>query len=63
MDEERFELTVKENNEEIRLKEKEIASMPEGMAYFMEEELKETVRHEVYKELDAILEKLLRKTG
>ena len=63
MDEERFELTVKENNEDIRLKEQEIASMPEGMAYFMEEELKETVRHEVNKELDAIVEKSLRKTG
>ena len=62
-DEERFELTVKENNAEIRLKEKEIASMPEGMAYFMEEELKETVRHEVDKELDAILEKLFGKLG
>ena len=62
-DEERFELTVREDNEEIRLKENEIASMPEGMAYFMEEELKEAVRHEVDKELDAALEKLFGKLG
>jgi len=63
MDEERFELTVKENNAEIRLKEQEIASMPEGMAYFMEEELKEAVRHEADKELDAASEKLFGKLG
>ncbi len=63
MDEERFELTVKENNAEIKLKEKEIASMSEGMAYFMEEELKETVRHEVHKESDAIVEKCFGKLG
>jgi hypothetical protein len=61
MDEERFEATVKETNEEIRSKEREIASMPEGMAYFMEEGLKATVRHEVHKELDAALEKLFGK--
>lgn len=54
MDSERFELMVKEKNEGIRLKEKEMASMPEGMAYFMEEELKETILNEVNKELDAI---------
>lgn len=63
MDSERFELTVKEINEEIRLKEKEVASMPEGMAYFMEEELKEAVRDEANKELDTILDTLFRKLG
>jgi len=63
VDSERFESMVKDKNEEIRLKEKEMASMPEGMAYFMEEELKEIIRSEVDKELDAILGTLFGKLG
>ena len=63
MDSERFELMVKEENEDIRLKEQEMASMPEGMAYFMEEELKETVCNEVNKELDAMSDNLFGKLG
>jgi len=63
MDSERFELIIKEINEEIRLKEKEMASMPEGMAYFMEEELKEAVRSEANKELETILDALFRRLG
>jgi hypothetical protein len=63
MDSEKFELMVKEKNEEIRLKEEKMASMPEGMAYFMEEELKETVSNEVNKELDSILDILFGKLG
>jgi len=63
MDSEKFELTVKEKNEEIRAKEEKMASMPEGMAYFMEEELKETVSNEVNKELDSILDILFGKLG
>ena len=63
MDGERFEVMVKEGNEELRLKEKEIASMPEGMAYFMEEELKEIVCNEVNKELDKVLDNLFGKLG
>jgi len=62
-DSERFELTVKEKSEEIRLKEKEIASMPEGMAYFMEEELKEIVGNEANKELNGMLEDIFGKLG
>ncbi|MCX5810388.1 MAG: GvpL/GvpF family gas vesicle protein [Proteobacteria bacterium] len=63
MDSERFELMVKEKNEDIRLKEQEMASMPEGMAYFMEEELKETVCNEVNKELDVMSDNLFGKLG
>ena len=63
VDEERFELTVREYNEEIKSKEKEIASMPEGAAYFMEEELKEIVRGEAARELDAVLEGFFIKLG
>jgi hypothetical protein len=37
--------------------------MPEGMAYFMEEELRQTVRREVDKASDAILEKCFGKLG
>lgn len=63
MDSERFELMVKEKNEGIRLKEKEMASVPEGAAYFMEEELKEVVLNEVNKELDTMLDNLFGKLG
>jgi hypothetical protein len=63
VDGERFELIVKEDNEEIRLKEKEIAMMPEGMAYFMEGELKEAIRNAVNNELDSVLENLFGKLG
>ena len=63
MDNERFELMVKEKNEDIRLKEQKMASMPEGMAYFMEEELKETICNEVNKELDAMSDNLFGKLG
>ncbi|MDD5242760.1 MAG: GvpL/GvpF family gas vesicle protein [Syntrophorhabdaceae bacterium] len=62
-DSERFELAVKEKSEKIQLKEKEMISMPDGMAYFMEEELKETVCNEVNKELDTMLDKLFGKLG
>ncbi|MBA4391533.1 MAG: hypothetical protein C0399_11445 [Syntrophus sp. (in: bacteria)] len=61
MDSERFELMVKEKNEDIRLKEQETALMPEGMAYFMEEELEEIVHREVNKELDVMLDNLFEK--
>jgi hypothetical protein len=63
MDGERFELIVREHNEDIRLKEREMASMPEGMAYFMEEELKEMIRDEENEELDAIVDHLFRTLG
>ncbi len=56
-----FEQAIKEKNEAIKEKEKEIASLPEGMAFFMEEELKEVISKEVEKELNNILEGLFEK--
>lgn len=50
----KFEQAIKEGNEAIKEKEKEIASLPEGMGYFMEEELKELVSGEAHKELNSI---------
>ena len=47
-----FEQAIKEKNELIIEKEKEIASLPEGMAFFMEEELKEVISKEMNKELN-----------
>lgn len=48
----KFEQVIKEKNETIKEKKKEIASLPEGMAFFMEEELKEVISKEMNKELD-----------
>lgn len=55
-DREKLEKVIKEKNELIIEKEKEIASLPEGMAYFMEEELKEVISIEVDKELNNVVE-------
>jgi len=55
---EKYERMIKEKNETIREKEKEIASLPEGMAYFIEEELKEVISKEVERELDHITEEI-----
>jgi hypothetical protein len=57
-DKKTFEQAIKENNEIIKEKEKEIGSLPEGMAFFMEEELKEVISKEADKELNDILEGL-----
>ena len=57
-DREKFEQVVKEKNEAVKEKEKEIASLPEGMAFFMEEELKEVISKEVEKELSNAAEVL-----
>jgi len=62
-DSEAFVLMVKKENEEINMKEKEMASMPEGMAYFIEEELRQTVRDETDKKLDTVLDNLFQKLG
>ncbi len=51
-----FEQVIKNKNKAIKEKEKEIASLPEGMAYFMEEELKEVISSEVDKELNNVVE-------
>lgn len=63
MDREKFEQVIKEKNEAIKEKEKEIASLPEGMAFFMEEELKEVVSKEVDKELNNIVEDFFESLG
>jgi len=51
-----FEQVIKNKNKAIKEKEKEIASLPEGMAYFMEEELKEVISKEIERELNNITE-------
>jgi len=48
---EQFEQTVKEGSESVKEKEEEVASLPEGMAFFMEEELKEIIAKEARKKL------------
>ena len=57
-DREKFKQMIKKNNETIVEKEREIASLPEGMAFFMEEELKEIISKELEKELNNIIEDL-----
>jgi len=57
-DQNKFEQGVKEKNATIREKEREIAGMPEGMAFFMEEELTEVISSEVNKELNHAVEDL-----
>ena len=53
-----FEQAVKENNTNIQEKVREIKGLPEGMAFFMEEELNETISREVSRELDRVVEGL-----
>lgn len=48
----RFEQEIRGKNEEIKAMEREIAALPEGMAYFMEEELKEVISKEAEKVLN-----------
>ena len=60
---EKFEQMIKEKNETIKEKEKEIAALDEGMAFFMEEELKEVISKEVNKELNNIVEILFKNLG
>ena len=57
-DRKKIEQMIKEKSEVIKEKEKEIASLSEGMAFFMEEELKDVISKEVNKELDNIAEDL-----
>ena len=57
-DQNKFEQAVKENNTTIQKKAREIADLPEGMAFFMEEELKEVISREVNKELNHVAEGL-----
>ncbi len=66
-DRQKLEQAVKEKNEVIKEKEKEIASLPEGMAFFMEEELKEVISKEIDRELknivDVLFESLKKKSA
>ncbi|MFH1903957.1 MAG: GvpL/GvpF family gas vesicle protein [bacterium] len=55
-DRKKFEQMIKEKNKTIKGKEKEIAALDEGMAFFMEEELKEVISREVEKNLANIAE-------
>jgi hypothetical protein len=55
MDKEQFARAIKENNEAIKEKEEEIASLPEGVAFFMEEELQQMVAKEADRELGTIV--------
>jgi len=57
-DRKRIEQMIKEKSEVIKEKEKEIASLPEGMAFFMEEELKDVISKEMDNELNNIAEDL-----
>jgi len=57
-DRRKFEQVIKEKDEKIKEKEREIADVPEGMAFFMEEELKEVISEELGKELTNIAEGL-----
>jgi len=57
-DKKKFEGIIKEKNEAIKEKEKEIADLPEGMAFFMEEELKEVISKEADRELNNIVDGL-----
>lgn len=52
----RFEQEIRGKNEEIKAMERELATLPEGMAYFMEEELKEVISKEAEKELHNMTE-------
>ncbi len=57
-DRKRFEQVIREKNETIKEKEREIASLPEGIAFFAEEELKEVASKELEKELSNVTEAL-----
>ena len=59
-DRKKIEQMIKEKSEVIKGKEKEIASLSEGMAFFMEEELKDVISEEMDKELNNIAEDLFK---
>ena len=50
-----IERTIKENNAVIKEKRKEMDSLSEGMAYFMEEEMNNIISEECDNELDSII--------
>ncbi len=48
----KIEQIVKEKDKEVKAKEEEIKTLPEGMAFFMEEELKETIAKGIKREIN-----------
>lgn len=58
IDRKKIERMIEERSETIRGKEREMASLPEGMAFFMEEELREVISREVEEELNGMKEGL-----
>lgn len=52
----KIEQIIEEHNEIIKAKKKEIASLPEGLAFFKEEELRDEIVREFDKELEEIVE-------
>lgn len=52
----KIEQIIEDRNEVIKAKKKEIASLPEGMAFFREEELRDEIVREFDKELNEIVE-------
>lgn len=63
IDREKFALVIEEKNKTIKKMKDEIAFLPEGMAFFMEEELKEAIFKVVDKELSNIVEVLFKDLG
>ncbi len=57
-DKKKFEQVIKEKREVIKEKERKIADLPEGIAFFMEEELNEVISEELNKELKNIADSL-----
>lgn len=55
-DKDKFKQTIKKSNDTILNKEREIASSSEGMAFFLEEQLKEVISKEVKKEINKMME-------
>ena len=62
-DRRKLEQAVKEKNEAIKEKEKEMAALPEGAAFFMEEELRELIAREADKEAGNIAEEVFDALG
>jgi len=57
-DRKKLEEVARAQSDTIRQKEKEIAGLPEGMAFFMEEELREIIAKEVDKKLNTTMDVL-----
>ncbi len=58
-----FEQMIKEKNETIKEKEKEIAALSEGAAYFMEDEMRELIAKEADEEVNNITDEIFDALG